>query len=152
MYDCYSTRDTNSPHAPLYYCGRRLPEVIAIANRFECKRRVSWRSLVSYRWPSHFLRNIRMRCVLVPTCALTAATSFRSKLLPILLQHLVTNLLGPRLVAKAVSTIHVRLHVNPDVNWGSCPVIASDPNSQSIAVQSTFLGPRYRLNCLNNSD
>ncbi|TGZ32714.1 Uncharacterized protein DBV15_00907 [Temnothorax longispinosus] len=35
-----------------------------------------------------------------------SVTSFRSKLLPILLQHLVTNLLGSRLVAKAVSTIH----------------------------------------------
>jgi len=55
----------------------------------------------------------------------SAATSFRSKLLPILLQHLVTNLLGPRLVAKAVSTIHVRLHVNPDVNRRSYPVITS---------------------------
>lgn len=76
------------------------------------------RSLVNYRYSSHFLRNIRTRRVLVLTRALTAATSFRSKLLPILLRHLVTNLLGPRLVAKAVSTIRVRLHVNPDVNRG----------------------------------
>lgn len=119
---------------------RQLPGVIATVSNVKC--RVSWRSLVSYRWLSHFLRNIHTRRVLVPTCAPTAATSFRSKLLPILLQHLVTNLLGPRLVAKAVSTIHVRLHVNPDVNRGHVQLL---PRRSQLLSRPTVLPFRVRF-------
>lgn len=127
-------------------------------NRFLNADSHETRSLVNYRYSSHFLRSIRTRRVLVLTRALTAATSFRSKLLPILLRHLVTNLLGPRLVAKAVSTIRVRLHVNPDVNRRVMPSYclgnptASPPFHPSIAIRSTFLEPRCRLSGSNNGD
>lgn len=55
--------------------------------------------------------------------AAQTATSSRSKLLPILPYHLVTNLLGRwrdagRNHEAVVSTIHARLHVNLDVNRG----------------------------------